>query len=230
MSRGQFTRQVTERFLESVAPPPINAIDRVLLYDFPTGRSDLLPQHREGLDRHVLPHLGRDAPPTSIWIGGLASRRGTEAINAPLARRRAVAVARYLDHRQPDLTLPLNRHGVMATSFGDRFSHYHTENSELYRSVLVVISRLAPPPAAPSTRPTPRAPPAVFTHFRIRSHGLGFEGGEVVSLGSYGFEVDYDISADGAPPSDRAVYRLRAAGIGGGRPMDLQNAPPPGAR
>jgi hypothetical protein len=38
MGNGRFTRRITPLFLESVTPPPSHAFDRVLLYEFDTGR------------------------------------------------------------------------------------------------------------------------------------------------------------------------------------------------
>ncbi|MCA9604855.1 MAG: OmpA family protein [Myxococcales bacterium] len=227
MSRGQYTRRITERFLSSVTPPAILGIERILLYDFDTGRSELLEEHREGLVRHVVPYLRRDAPSASVWIGGLASRRGSEAINIPLARRRAVAVERFLITKVPDLVMPPSRHGIVATSFGERLSTTHTENSEFYRSALVIVSRVArrePPP------PEPPRPPLreQFHRFRIRFKGVQVDGGEILAFAAYSFEIDFDTSAPGSPPSRPVQYRLAAAGLGIGAPVGVQGADPDG--
>lgn len=71
MSSGRFMRRVTDAFIESVAPPPMNVLDRVLLYAFDTGRSQILPAHRDALRQFVLPWLETDGPALSVWIGGL---------------------------------------------------------------------------------------------------------------------------------------------------------------
>lgn len=218
---GAYTTLLTERFLASVTPPPLHTLVGILLYDFVTGSSELLPAHKEGLNRHVIPFLDPDGPPTSVWIGGLASRRGSEAINIPLARRRALAAEGHLIHFRPELVMPLSRHGLVATSFGERMSTTHTENSEFYRSALVILSRFAPPPSPPPVR-TPPPLQTIFNHFRVRAYGLQIDGGELVAFGSYGFEIDYDISFPNSPPSNPVVYRLRGMGGGGGLPFGGQ--------
>lgn len=221
VGRGNYVRgnRLTPAFLESVSPPPIHAVERVLLYDFDTGRPDLLPMHVEGLHQFILPFLQPSSPPCSVWIGGLASRRGDESINIPLARHRAVNVATYLLASRPHLLEARGRHSVVSQSFGERLSR-HTENSEYYRSALVVVSRLAP--YRPPRRPPPPSVAMAFHHFRIRSHGVSVDGGEVWGLGSYGFEVDYDIGMSGCPPSSPAIYRLRAyGGVAGGLPAGV---------
>lgn len=219
--------RLRERFLESVTPPPVNAIDRVLLYDFETGHSDLRSEHIQGLQNHVVPYLRPDAPPRSVWIGGLASRRGDAGSNRSLARERALKVAAHLLTARRSLLDFGSRHCLVTEWFGERLSIHHTENSEYYRSVLLVISR------APRPQPTPRpaAPerPQAFNRFRIRSHGLNFDGGEGVALGSYGFEVDYDPACTGAPDSAPMVYRLRGyVGYGFGAPFGASVADPDG--
>lgn len=221
MSAGNFLRgnRLTSTFLESVSPPPIHAIERILLYDFDTGRPELLPLHIRGLHDYVLPFLRPTSPPCSVWIGGLASRRGNESINIPLARHRAINVAAYLLESRPHLLESAGRHSIVTQSFGERLSR-HTENSEFYRAALVVVSRLAVYRAPRRPPPPPRA--MAFNHFRIRSHGLNVDGGEVWGLGSYGFEVDYDLGMPNCPPSSPAFYRLRAyAGIAGGAPAGI---------
>ncbi len=211
MTAGNYTRRLTERFLQSVTPRRVIAMERILLYDFVTAHSDLLWRHREGLDRFVLPLLGPSAPPVGVWIGGLASRRGGESFNRRLARARATMVARYIFSRTPEAGL---RHGVSANSFGEEMSRHHTENSELYRSVLVLVNRaqhVPPPPAA-----QPRHPRAgLFTKFRIRLRRI-VEGGEgVAGVGAH-FVIDYDPVESGAPPSDPVHYLLAGAGFGAG--------------
>jgi hypothetical protein len=49
--------------------------------------------------------------------------------------------------------------------------------------------------------------------------GVGFDGGEVIAVGSYAFEIDYDVAFSNAPPSDPVVYRLRGTGFGVGAPV-----------
>lgn len=227
MGDGRTTEQIDRRFLESVTPPPIHAYRRVLLYEFDTEGSRLLPGHIEALMRRVVPELRPTSPAGSVWIGGLASRRGSESINIPLARRRAQAVQIFLLRACPNLLDFTGRHAIVTTSFGETYSA-HTENSEYYRSVLVILSQIVVP--APPPRPPRPQPPTTFNRFRIRSKGLSFDGGEGYIAGSYGFEIDYDVAFTGSPPSDPVVYRLRGyVGVGGGPvPFGVSVADPDG--
>lgn len=216
-SRGDYTRRIGEGFLREVAPRG-NVLDRVLLFDFVTGRPDVLPRHREGLRLHVLPHLEPNAVPCWVWVGGIASRRGDASFNRGLASAHARNIEHAILAAVPSLTRLIRRHSLRTTWHGERYSTHHTENSEFYRSVLVVIGRY-PPTSQPRRRP-PEPLPSGFNRFRIRMVGPGFEGGEVWTGGSYGFELDYDVSVSGSPSSAPAIYRLRGyAGVGLGAPF-----------
>lgn len=154
--------------MQSVTPRRVIGLERIPLYDFITGRPDLLDRHREGLERYVLPWLGERSQPMSVWIGGLASRRGDESFNRRLARARASMVAGFVFSRTPAAGL---RHAVTAESFGETLSRDHTENSEFYRSVLVLVNR-PPPLRAPPPRPAPSLSRARYNRFRIYSSAL----------------------------------------------------------
>lgn len=210
MGEGQYTERINERFLGEVAPPEGQ---RVLLYDFDTGRPELLPRHREGLDRHVIPRLAANAAPTAVWIGGLASRRGDEELNEALGFARAMAVEQYILRAAPELAAFVRRHSLTTQYFGERYSAHHTENSEYYRSVLVVMRTL--PRYEPPPRREPRARIFATNRFKIQL-SWGFDGGEILAFSSSTFVIDYDDHVDGAPASDPIAYKLRAGGFGGG--------------
>lgn len=223
MSLGQYTLRVDQRFLQAVAPQP-PACHRVLLYDFETGRYDLLPRHREALTQYVLPYLEPNAPPVSVWIGGLASRRGEEGFNRGLSFARAMTVEQFILQRAPHVATFGGRHTLTTHYYGERYSTNLTENSEFHRSVLVVMCPFPRPqrPAQPEPAPT-RA--HSYNRFRILLAG-GFDGGEVIAVGSYRFVIDYE-PEPGAPPSDPVMYKLRCGGLGAGAPFSVSVGNPP---
>lgn len=222
MSLGQYTLRVDQRFLQAVAPQP-PACHRVLLYDFETGRYDLLPRHREALTQYVLPYLEPNAPPVSVWIGGLASRRGEEGFNRGLSFARAMTVEQFILQRAPHVATFGGRHTLTTHYYGERYSTNLTENSEFHRSVLVVMCPFPRPqrPAQPEPAPT-RA--HSYNRFRILLAG-GFDGGEVIAVGSYRFVIDYE-PEPGAPPSDPVMYKLRCGGLGAGAPFSVSAGNP----
>lgn len=197
MSLGQYTSRINEQFLHSAIPPPPNG-QRLLLYDFTTGRPELLPRHREALDRIVLPNLTPGGWGTSVWIGGLASRRGDTDFNRGLSFARAMNVERYLFERAPEVQRLTSPHSLTTRYFGERHSVGLTENSEYYRSVLVVVT------PTPAYRPAPRPPSTPELHATNRFRLMlswGFDGGAYLAFGSYTFIIDYDL-VDSAPASD----------------------------
>lgn len=216
MSHGRYTRRITSDFLRDVAPRDMDVVERVLLYDYVTGRPELLAGHREGLRQFVLPHLQETAPRCRVWIGGIASRRGDADLNRGLGWARAVRVEQYLRSAASGLGSLTGRHGLTTTWHGERYSSHHTENSEFYRAVLIVISR------APRYVPPPRVDPETRAHafdrFRIR-FDWGFDGGGVLAGGASTFVIDYDPAYPNAPASDPAWYRFVGGGIGGGLPV-----------
>ena len=215
MSHGQYTRRITQDFLREVAPRDTEVIERVLLYDFVTGRPDVLERHRDGIRQFVLPHLRDSAPRCRVWIGGIASRRGDARMNQGLAWARALRVEQHLRGAAPSLGRLAGRHGLTTTWHGERYSTHHTENSEFFRAVLIVISRapqyVAPPP--PPSRQT-----HAFDRFRIR-FDWGYDGGEILAGGSSTFVIDYNHAYPNAPASDPAWYRFIGGGVGGGLPV-----------
>ncbi len=220
-SEGQYTQRITSQFLQEVAPRAIDG-ERVLLYDFVTGEHNLLARHREGLDRCVIPWLQRPAPAVSVWIGGLASRRGNRQHNRGLAFVRAREVERYILSRVPEVEALTNPHSIITHHYGDRYSIHGDENNAYYRSVLIVLSFTSVPPRMPSRPPVD--PRFQITHrFRIAMI-LGIDGGEVLALGFYRFIIDYDPTYDG-PPSDPVLYFLAGGGIGGGLPLSTSSGP-----
>jgi len=64
---------------------------------FDTGRYDIKPNMRPGLDR-LATTLGQN-PVTTVRIVGHTDSTGTDAINDPLAVNRATAVRNYLEGR-----------------------------------------------------------------------------------------------------------------------------------
>lgn len=221
MSDGQYTTLVDQRFLNEVAPRAPTGT-RLLLYDFDTGRPDLLSRHAEGLDQYVLPVLHPRGHPTSVWIGGLASRRGNETFNRGLAFARAGNVERYLVDRAPGLRGVAGRHSVSTHYFGERYSTHHTENSPYYRAVLVILQ------PATTSRPRPRTPPPPQAYATNRFRILllrGFDGGEVIAFGSYRFLIDYE-AVPGAPASEPVEYQLTAGGGGIGMPVSAGSGNP----
>ncbi len=216
MGSGAYTTRVSDRYLREVAPQGLAAIQRVLLFDYDTGRPELLPRHIEGLDRYVLPYLRATSPPCSVWIGGIASRRGDHLRNEGLAWARARRVEQYLIPRSGGLGGLTSRHGLRTTWHGERYSAYGTENSEYYRAVLIVLQG-APAYVPPSRPPTPQRA-HVTNRFRIR-YDWGFDGGELGVVGASTFVIDYDLGDPLAPPPDPHWYRLVGGGFGGGLPV-----------
>ena len=95
-------------------------------------------------------------------------------------------------------------------------------------AVPVVVSRVARPEPPPP--PEPSRPPLreQFHRFRIRFKGLQVDGGEILGFAAYGFEIDFDTSAPGSPPSRPVQYRLVAGGLTFGAPAGVQGADPEG--
>jgi hypothetical protein len=181
---------------------------RLLLYDFVTGEHDIRQEHQRGIERYILPQvrLGN----VGVWVGGLASRAGRESFNLYLAHARGRVVANRIEY------LAGRRIGLYATSFGEGQSNYGTENSEHYRSVLVVVTRMPRPPAP---RRVTRSQPLPFFHkFKI-TLTAGIEGGEIISVGRYHFIIDYDDHDLNSPPSHPARYAFTGGGFGGGAPV-----------
>ena len=78
MGLGNYLRgnRLTPRFLDSVTPPRVNAIDRILLYDFDTGRADLLQRHIEGLQPRAAGGAEVTISPFESSSTGLAAAYG----------------------------------------------------------------------------------------------------------------------------------------------------------
>jgi len=216
MGNGAYTTRLSERYLREVSPQSRDVVQRVLLYDYDTGRPELLPQHVQGIDRYVLPFLRESSPPCSVWIGGIASRRGDRLMNEGLAWARARRVEQYIVPRASGLGGLTGRHGLMTTWHGERYSAHGSENSAYYRAVLVVIQRA--PTYVPPPRPESPQRAQMSNRFRIR-YDWGYDGGEILVAGASTFVIDYDQVDPRSPAPDPHFYRLVGLGAGGGLPV-----------
>ena len=131
---------------------------------FGTGEYEILSRHAEALLRYVIPMLGEDAAPCSVWIGGLASRRGDSNSNVGLSFARSRSVERFIVDRCPHVARLVSRHALSCQHFGEEHSVGQTENSGYHRSVLIVLSPRTPPPPPP---PDPSFVLPVFDRFRV---------------------------------------------------------------
>lgn len=197
-----YDRRVSAAFLHAARPPTQNVVERLLLYGFPTGDATVAGVHVTALQRYILPQLTANSPPASVWVGGMASRRGDAGLNARLARQRAYNVSSHLAGRGGSA---FQAHSVATHDFGERLSG-HTLNSEYYRSVLVVVSR-RPVPARIHTPPAWEVD--LSTRFKIRML-YGNQVGRVMEVAEIAFEIDYD---DPNAPSRPAFYRLLGVAV-----------------
>jgi outer membrane protein OmpA-like peptidoglycan-associated protein len=109
-----------------------------VLFNFETGKADLLPDHQRFLVRHKDTFL--NAPPTGgIVVQGSASRRGNQALNLTLSKNRAAAVTRYMKQilEVPE-SLFQSRDGFGAGVDPDPS---FTENDARARNVFIVFRR-----------------------------------------------------------------------------------------
>ena len=219
MGSGNYTTRLDHRFLQAVAPDGATSRFRLLLFDFDTGRSELGSRHFEALNRYVVSRLGPNQPRCEVWIGGIASRRGDARFNHGLAWARAAGVESYLRSQVPGLGNLTSQHSLRATWHGERHSVGQSENSEYYRSVLVVITQARPyrPPARPPARPQLRQ----TNRFKIR-FDWGGEGEVGLSAGIHTYVIDYD-QIPNAPPPDPVWYRLVGVGFGVGVSVGVGN-------
>lgn len=222
MSLGNFTTRIDSRFLREVAPQaPLGM--RILLYDFGTGEYEIMSRHAEALLRYVIPMLGEDAAPCSVWIRGLASRRGDSHLNMGLSFARSRSVEGFILDRCPHVARLVSRHALSCQHFGEEHSVGQTENSGYHRSVLIVLSPRMPSRPPP---PDPSFVAPVFNRFRVLlQRGIDASGG-VVAAASYVFIIDYDTNAPGSPPSDPVVYRLFTGGVAYGAPVGVSIGDP----
>ena len=126
---------------------------RILLYNFDIDGHDIKREHREFLDKHVVPMMDRDG---TVAISGRASRTGSDQHNGTLSEKRAKEVFKYLLRtRRSSRIFSYNGTGEKVAS--DNGLKNGTED-ELYRAVLVTLSKNGPPPKKPDAEIKP-APP-----------------------------------------------------------------------
>lgn len=217
MAQGQFTLRVLPEFLRDAAIPTSDVLHRLLLFDFETGKTDLLPVHRTALDRYVVPYINSDSYGVQVFVGGLASRamgRAPAENNQYLAFGRAQRVTRYLEFRSE---VRRGRHALIARAYGAKRSVGGLENSEYHRAVLIVVARMPPIPRPPEARRSP-GPLPLFNRFKINLT-YSIEGGEAVGVGRFFFELDYDRNFPNSPEPSPTRYELRAVGGTIGAPV-----------
>jgi hypothetical protein len=116
-----------------------------LLYEFDVASPLLKPQHRDWLEKNMIPYL---TPPQAVFIIGLASRTGPDGFNMTLSSSRAQNVEKALQdlagangRRLPNLRIriALGEEAARIAGMADGVE------DERYRAVLIGVGE-APPP------------------------------------------------------------------------------------
>lgn len=212
-SGGNYSRFVRDEWIQSLPNVPNGQpFAKLLLYDFDTDSHEILEQHERALQDFIYPMLriGRVA----VWVGGFASRAGSDSHNRRLSHLRARAVANRIEFRGGNL-----RH-LKTVEFGEGQSQeVADENSGNRRAVLILLYNV--PAYVEPPRPTRPHPLPFFNRFRI-SLLWGVEGGAALVGGDYHFLIDYDTDDRHAPPSSPCEYSLIGLGGGWGAPAGAQ--------
>lgn len=172
LARASATQPTLQRRRHRTGPGRTTTDPRVpaggvhtVLTNWDIDSDELKPEHRDYLDRAVIPILaGHDA---RAWLKGSASHSGSDEHNLALSERRVNAVAAYLI-----------AHGVTAAQInlswtGEADATPQVNEADDDRSVSILTAPLvAPPPPVPPPRPptTPARTPTA-TRFRIRMLG-----------------------------------------------------------
>ncbi len=148
------------------------------LYNFATGRSELLPVHEQWLRSKIVPELRRSSP-VYIRLWGYASKSGSAQLNQRLSLERAAAAKRYLEQCVAQ-SLDLVEVGGYGES---RSAGPETDNSPIYRAVDVYVYRTPVPP------PRPVSPPDVSMRVPNVYFGLGVKFGGHLAIGRQTIEA-----------------------------------------
>ena len=145
---------------------------RVVLSNYDVDGDAIKPEHRDFLDREVIPRLvGRSA---RAWLQGSASHSGEDDYNQRLSERRVDHVIDYLKSHGA-LDSQVNRAAV-----GESMATPGVNEAQEDRAVSILVAPLtAPPPPPPA--PAPSIPTS--TAFRIRMLGG-------LSVGTFGLQAD----------------------------------------
>src|SRR5262245_18669340 len=115
------------------------------LCNFATGKSALLPAHRDWLQRSVVPVLRRN-PGSTVQIRGLASKLGSAAFNDRLSADRARATRGTLE----GLMLLSLGGNVQMCSYGESLSAGRPNNNDGYYRAVIVSAYENSPPSLPA--------------------------------------------------------------------------------
>ena len=207
---GQYSTRISDERVRDLTRLPAPYYSKLLLYDYDTGDAEIGGVHQEAIEDHFIKYLR--GVPSTIWIGGLASRLGEEGRNRRLSILRAQNVSRRVAFLSGS---NIGSRSIVTTQFGESMSVGGDEDSSYHRAVLLVAVRRPPLQQSPPTPPVPRT--LTFDRFRLRMLG-GFDGGPLVIAGAYQFEIDYDSRQPLSPPSSIVRYRFIGAGLGYGAP------------